>query len=279
MAAFIIRELTAKAPVVDLRMFRDPTFASGTFIGAIVFAMLMGSMLLLPVFTQELMHYSATKSGIVLIPRTIAMMIASPFVGRLYNKISPALLVAFGIVMSCVGSWMMADISLQTPDSELVLPLAITGAGLAFFFVPLTTAALSSVPRHELAGAAGVNSFVRQIGASIGLSVFATLFTRYATTASSGLSQNVTVLRPEVAVQYQQMKMQLMSRGLSGDIAGALTSKIMAGRAALQGTVIGFDKTFILQIIAFLAVLPLLMFLRVPRAQPGEKVHVEISAE
>ena len=87
------------------------------------------------------------------------------------------------------------------------------------------------------------------------------------------------MLRPEVAAQYAQMKMQLMSRGMSGDIAGALASKIMAGRVALQGTVIGFDKTFVLQIIAFLAVLPLLVFLRVPRAVPGEKVHVEISAE
>ncbi|HSD88293.1 MAG TPA: DHA2 family efflux MFS transporter permease subunit [Kofleriaceae bacterium] len=277
MAAFIIRELTATAPVVDLRMFRDPTFASGTFIGSIVFAMLMGSMLLLPVFTQELMHYSATQSGIVLIPRTLAMMVASPFVGRLYNKMSPAVLVCFGILMTALGSWMMADISLQTSTSGLIVPLAVTGVGFAFLFVPLTTAALSNVPRHELAGAAGVNSFVRQIGASIGLSVFATLFVQFSTTATTGLAANVSTLRPEVAAQYAQMKMALVSRGFSSDMAGALASKSFFGRAALQGTVIGFDKTFVLQVIAFLAVIPLLLFLRVERTKA--KAHVELPVE
>src|SRR3954471_13475021 len=94
--AFVIRELTATAPVIDLRMFRDPTFASGTLIAGVVFAMLMGSMFLLPVFTQELMRFSPTQSGILLLPRTIAMMIASPFVGRLYNSVRPSWLVAFG---------------------------------------------------------------------------------------------------------------------------------------------------------------------------------------
>ena len=63
-------------------MFRDATFASGTFIAGVVFAMLMGSMFLLPVFTQEMMRFSATQSGIVLLPRTIAMMVAAPIVGR-----------------------------------------------------------------------------------------------------------------------------------------------------------------------------------------------------
>jgi DHA2 family multidrug resistance protein len=277
LAAFIIRELTAVAPVVDLRMFRDPTFASGTFVSGIVFAMLMGSMFLLPVFTQELMHYSATQSGVLLLPRTLAMMVASPFVGRLYNKLSPALLVAFGMVMTALGCWMQADIALNTAASDLFMPLAITGVGFAFLFVPLTTAALSHVPRHQLAGAAGVNSFIRQVGGSIGLSVFATLFTRFSLNATAGLANNVTVLRPEVASQFWATRAAMLARGFDLNTATALAQKTLAGRATLQGTVIGFDKTFILQTIAFLVVLPVLLFLRVKRTE--EKAHVELSVE
>lgn len=276
-AAFTIRELTATSPVVNLKLFRDPTFASGTVIGSIVFGMLMGSMLLLPVFTQELMHYTATQSGIVLIPRTLFMMVASPFVGKLYNKINPPLLVGFGMVLTALGSWMMATITLDTASTSLIMPLGITGVGFAFLFVPLTTAALANVPRQDLASAAGVNSFVRQIGASIGLSVFATLFTNYATSASANLSNNVSMLRPEVMSQFMSTRAGLIAHGLSPDIAGAFVQKMFAGRAMLQGTVVGFDKTFILQVIAFLAVIPLLIFLRVPRT--GEKAHVELSVE
>ncbi|HEY5943897.1 MAG TPA: DHA2 family efflux MFS transporter permease subunit [Kofleriaceae bacterium] len=261
-AAFIIRELTATAPVVDLRMFRDPTFASGTAIAGLVFAMLMGSMFLLPVFTQEMLHFNATQSGIVLLPRTIAMMIASPFVGKLYNRTNPAFLVGAGLLMTALGCWMQADITLQTSTEDLFWPLAITGAGFAFLFVPLTTAALSNVPRANLAGAAGVNSFVRQVGGSIGLSLFATLFTNFSSHASVGLASAVTVLRPEVQAQLD---------------AGLLTARSAVGRVALEGVVIGFDKTFILQTIAFVVVLPLLVFLRVRRqAAPA---HVELPAE
>jgi DHA2 family multidrug resistance protein len=277
LAAFIIRELTAVAPVVNLRMFRDPTFASGTAISGIVFAMLMGSMFLLPVFTQELMHFSATQSGVLLLPRTLAMMVASPFVGKLYNKTRPAYLVGAGLLMTALGCWLQADINLGTSSSDLLWPLALTGVGFAFLFVPLTTAALSNIPRAELAGAAGVNSFVRQIGGSIGLSIFATLFTRFSAQAAAGLASNVTLLRPEVAAQAFMTKASLIARGFSPDIAGVMTQKMFAGRAVLQGTVIGFDKTFVLQTIAFVVVLPLLLFLRVKRTEAP--AHVEMPSE
>ena len=277
LCAFVIRELTATAPVVDLRMFRDPTFASGTFVAGIVFAMLMGSMFLLPVFTQELMKFSATQSGIVLLPRTIAMMIASPVVGRLYNQVRPAWLVAFGLLMTALGCWMQADINLMTSTGDLLWPLAITGIGFAFLFVPLTTAALSNIPRHELAGAAGVNSFVRQVGGSIGLSIFANLFSSYSSRASAGLAQNVSLLRPEIAAQVAGMRASMIAHGFGPDLAGAMTQKALAGRVLMQGTVLGFDKTFILQAIAFIVVIPLLLFLRVKRSET--KAHVELSME
>ena len=131
--------------------------------------------------------------------------------------------------------------------------------------------------RAELAGAAGVNSFVRQVGGSIGLSIFATLFTRYSTQATAGLATAVTTLRPEVAQMAAATRAQMIARGLGPDAATALTQKTFAGRALLQGTVLGFDKTFVLQTIAFLLVLPLLLFLRVKRT--GEKAHVELSVE
>ena len=265
------------APVVDIRMFRDPTFASGTAISGIVFAMLMGSMFLLPVFTQELMHFTATQSGVILLPRTIAMMIASPIVGKLYNSVKPAYLCAFGLLATALGCWLQATINLGTASSDLLVPLAITGVGFAFLFVPMTTAALSNVPRASLAGAAGVNSFVRQICGSIGLSIFATLFSRYSSQASAGIANNVSLLRPEVAAQAQAMKLQLMARGFSADVSTALMTKQFGGRAMLQGTVIGFDKTFVLQTIAFVVVLPLLFFLRVKRTE--EKAHVEMTME
>jgi MFS transporter, DHA2 family, multidrug resistance protein len=275
----VIRELTATAPAIDLRMFRDPTFASGTAIAAVVFAMLTGSLFLLPVFTQELMRFTATQAGVVLLPRTIAMMIASPIVGRLYNRFRPSLLVGFGLAMAALGCWLQSDINLQTSTADLRLPLAITGVGFAFLFVPLITAALSNIPRHEMAGAAGVNSFVRQVGGSIGLTIFANLFTTYSRVASQGLAQGVTALRPEVADRVLGLKAALVARGASVEFANVVSERGLSGRVLVQGAVIGFDKTFILQTIAFVVVMPLLLFLRVKRTKAAQGPAPESARE
>jgi DHA2 family multidrug resistance protein len=157
------------------------------------------------------------------------------------------------------------------------MPLALTGIGFAFLFVPLTTAALSNVPRDKLAAAAGVNSFVRQIFGSIGLSIVANLFSNFSKEATAGLASNVTVLRPEVAAELAATRAGMLAHNMSPDMATAMAQQSFAGRAALQGTVMGFDKTFILQTITFLVVLPLLYFLRVRSSE--KPAHIDMSME
>ena len=277
LVAFVIRELTATAPVVNLRLFKDPTFASSTLIAFIMFGMLMGSMFLLPVFAQESLHYTATLSGIVLMPRTLAMMAVSPIVGRLYNSVQPAIIVGVGVVLFAIGSWQLSHITLLTSATEMIFPLVVTGAAFACLFVPLTTAALSKVERHLMADAAGLNSFVRQVGGSIGLTIFATMFTNYAIEAYSGLSAHITVLRPEVAADLVRMKYMMMSLHVPSDAVMGVIMRFLGFRVFEQATVLSFDRVFLLQGILFFLVLPLLFFLRVPRH--GAPVHVELPAE
>jgi DHA2 family multidrug resistance protein len=262
--AFVIRELTATAPVVNLRLFKDSTFAAATFAAFVMFGMLMGSMFLLPVFAQESLHYTPTLSGIVLMPRTLAMMAVSPIVGRMYNRVQPAVIIGVGVLLFVLGSWQLSHITLDTSPSDMVIPLVVTGAAFALLFVPLTTAALSKIERHYMADAAGLNSFVRQIGGSIGLTIFATMFTNYALEANVALSAHVTPLRPEVVAQLAHLPPQLAPR-------------IVAGKMFAQATVLSFDRLFLLQGLLFFGVLPLLFLIRVPRhAAP---VHVEMPAE
>jgi DHA2 family multidrug resistance protein len=275
--AFVIRELTAVAPVVNLRMFKDATFASSTIIAFIMYGMLMGSMFLLPVFAQESLGYTATLSGIVLMPRTLAMMAVSPIIGRIYNHIQPAFIVGFGVLMFMLGSYMLSTITLDTGSRDMVLPLIVTGIAFACLFVPLTTAALSRIPRHQMADAAGLNSFVRQVGGSVGLTIFATLFTNYATEARAALSSHVTMLRPEVAAQFSGMRAAAMAHGMNGTSAGMAAARMIGARIYAQAQVLSFDRIFIFQGVLFVCVIPLLFFLRVPRE--GGPVHVEISAE
>jgi DHA2 family multidrug resistance protein len=281
LCAFIIRELTATAPVVNLRVFGDKTFASATAIGGVMYAMLMGSMFLLPVFMQEVLGFDATQSGITLMPRTIAMMVVTPFIGKLYNHIPPAVTVGLGAVLFVLGSYQLSHITLESGSIDIVIPLIVTGFGFACLFIPLTTAALTFVPRPELADAAGLSSFVRQIGGSFGLTIFATLLSNYSKRAVASVSWNVTDLRPEIVARLAQMAHGFQARGMGAMDAKQTALRAMAGRVGLQGTVLGFEKTFLVQGVAFIAVLPLLFFLRVGKksTKSESETHVELSME
>ncbi len=275
--AFVIRELTAKAPVVNLRLFKDATFTSATLIAFLMFGMLMGSMFLLPVFTQESLGYTATLSGIVLLPRTLAMMAVSPIVGRLYNKVQPRIIVGAGVLLFGLGSYQLSQLSLDTSAGDLVVPLLITGAAFACLFVPLTTAALGEVDRHQMADAAGLNSFVRQIGGSIGLTIFATLFTNYTFEAAHGIAPHLSMLRPEVAARVGGLHHAITSHGIDSASASAITGRVIGGTMFRQATVLSFNRVFILQGLLFLAVIPILYFLKVRRGgKPAEKVHIDL---
>jgi MFS transporter, DHA2 family, multidrug resistance protein len=278
-AAFVIRELTAKVPAVNLALFKDPVFLSGTLIGSIMFAMLMANLFLLPVFMQELLGFDATQSGLSLMPRTLIMMIATPVVGRLYNKVSPRVMIGIGVVAFTVGSVMMSHFTLSTGTAQIVHALLWQGVGFACLFVPLTTVALSRIPRTKLTDATGLNSLLRQIGGSVGLAIFATLLSRYATIAKAALAAHVTPYSPEAMGSLGQITQGLASRGLDPATAAQAAPAALLGTVARQAMVLSFEKVFLLGGICFLAILPLLLFLKVDRsAEQGHKpeVHLEM---
>ncbi len=155
--AFVLHELTAPAPVVDLSLFKNQVFTSGTLIGAVMFAMLMAQTFLLPLFMQEMLGFTATQSGLALMPRSLAMMVTMPIVGRLYNRVSPRLFITFGIVLFAVTAYEMSHYTLNTGMRDVVFVLLLQGAAFACLFIPLTTAALSSIPRFKMADATTSN--------------------------------------------------------------------------------------------------------------------------
>jgi DHA2 family multidrug resistance protein len=276
LVGFVWRELVAPAPAVNLRLFKDPVFTSGTLVGAVMFAMLMASMFLLPLFMQELLGFTATQSGFALMPRVLVMMAATPIVGRIYNHVSPRLLVGIGIVLVSLGSFNLGHVTLNTTSPGIVSAILIQGAGFSFLFVPLTTTALSRIPRTKLTDATGLNSLFRQIGGSVGLAVFATLLSRWQVHARHALGAHVTPENPLVAERLAQLQAGLAARGgFDPTSAKAAALAALNGQVTQQAAVLSFEKVFLLCGVLFLCVLPLLLFLKHDR-RAGTKPHVEM---
>ena len=276
LALFIVRELSAKVPAVDVRLFKEPVFLSGTLIGGLMFAMLFSLTFLLPVFMQEVLGFTATQSGLALMPRTLIMMLITPIVGRFYNKVSPRLVVGIGVILFVISAYQMSHYTLETSSSGIIAALLIQGAGFSCLFVPLTTVAISNIPRNKIADATGSNSLVRQIGGSVGVAIFATLQGRAVVAARHGLVAHMNPGRPEVIGRLMSTQSMFTARGgLDATSARSGASAMLDFMVTRQATVLSFEKMFLLAGIVFLLILPLLFFLKTG-GQPAPKVDVHL---
>ena len=274
--ALVIRELSARVPAVDFSLFRDVVFASGTLIGAVMFAMLMAVTFLLPLFMQILLGFTATQSGIALMPRSLTMLVVMPIVGRMYNKVSPRLVVGFGIVLFAYTAWQMGHYTLATSRNDVMQVLIIQGVAFSCLFIPLTTMALSTIPRHRLSDATGLNSLLRQTGGSMGLAVFATLLTRFSTRARADLLPHFSMSSPAMAARMGGIQRMLQARGLDVMSAQHTAAAMIDGQLRRQAMMISFEKLFYLSGILFLCVLPLVFFLKMPERPEELDVHMEM---
>ena len=192
------------------------------------------------------------------------MMVAVPIVGRLYNRLSPRLLIAVGIAFIAAGSLDQSRLTLQSSARDVVIALGIQGVGFACLFVPLTTVALSNIPRHQLSDATGLNSLLRQIGGAIGLATFVTLLEDFGNDARVAVASHVTELAPAAAERLELLTRGFIHAGLDRASSHAAALLSISGTVARQALVLAFDKVFLISGFMFLAVMPQLFFLERP---------------
>ncbi|GAA0338405.1 DHA2 family efflux MFS transporter permease subunit [Actinoallomurus spadix] len=168
-AGFVVRGLTARHPLIDLRLFRRRAFATAA--GSLVFftCAYFGSMLLLPLYYQVVRGQSATASGLLGIPQVLATGITMQIAGRLIDRVSPRRLVPAGITLASAGFLVFtAQVHAGTPYWHLVLPLAVTGVGVGMTIMPAMTAATRNVPNAEVPGASTALNITQQVSAALG---------------------------------------------------------------------------------------------------------------
>jgi len=275
--AFVFRELTAPVPAVNLRLFKDRTFASGTIVSALIFAVMMSGMFLLPLFMQELLGFTATQSGIALMPRTLAMLVCMPIVGRIYNRFPPWVLAVLGLMGMGYGQYMLGGLTLQSTSINVVSAIILQGVGMSLIMVPMQTVVLSTIPRHQLPDATGLSSLMRQLGGSVGLAIFATMLSRYGVQIRSTLSAHVIAERPVVLTRLAELQGGLQARGIDSGNARELALRMLGGSVAREAMMMSFEKLFVVGAMAFVVVLPLLLLLRAPKvAAIAPLPHVEM---
>lgn len=173
LVAFTIWELHTRNAVVHFRLFRYRTFATGTSLSLLLFFSLYGSIVLLPLFMQELLGFPAITAGVWNSPRGIATLVMMPIAGYLIGKRwDMRALLSAGLAVSGIGAYMFSYLNLNAGPWNFVWPQVVMGAGLSFMFVPLATITVDPIPQEEMGYATSLIALARNLGAGIGISAF-----------------------------------------------------------------------------------------------------------
>ncbi len=176
--AFVFHALRAKYPLLDLRLHRKPTFSSAAFTMFCLGAALFGAMILMPLYWQEIRHYSVIDTGLLTGPQGLGMAIAMPFAGKWAEKHGGGPVALFGVILTTLASIPFGLIGAHTAVSGLVGAMVIRGAGIGFAFMPAMTAAFAALERDELSHATPQLNVLQRVGGSIGVAVLAVVLQR-----------------------------------------------------------------------------------------------------
>lgn len=254
--AFFMRGWNNSKNIVDLSLLKDRNFLAGLLAITAYGVTLFGTIALLPLLTQRLMGYPAMTAGMLFIPRAIASAIALAVTGNyLMRWIDPRILVAAGIVLSAIGTIMMAGLSLEADAWAIASPGILAGIGMGLFFVPLTAVAFGSVHPSRLDEAAGLYALMRGIGSSIGIAVVSWLFVRQGQVHWDNLISHVNPFNPAVPPY-------LSAHGLDVQSPSALPA--VALEIGRQAQMLAFiDLFWFIGIVTF-AILPLVLMMKKP---------------
>jgi MFS transporter, DHA2 family, multidrug resistance protein len=175
---FLFTELTIEHPLIELRLLKNFNFGVTNAILFIFGLGMFGSTFLLPLYLQNSLGYTALQAGAVFLPMGIMQAVTSPIAGYLSDKVNPKIPAVIGLALLALSLLLNTSLSLFTEHAQIMLPLYIRGFAMGLVFTPLSTLALSEIPRHKIAQASGLFNVLRQLGGSFGVALMGALLTR-----------------------------------------------------------------------------------------------------
>lgn len=172
---FILRQLNLKEPILEFRVFKYGVFTMATSLGMIVFASMIGTTVILPLFMQTMLGFSAFHSGLMLLPGAIVMGVMNPVTGTLFDKYGAKWLLLTGFVILTITTFVFANLTEETTFAYLATLNAIRMFGISMVMMPSTTLGLNELPNRLISHGTAMNNTFRQMSGSIGTAVLVTV--------------------------------------------------------------------------------------------------------
>jgi DHA2 family multidrug resistance protein len=247
---FLIWELNEEHPVVDLRLFAGRNFAIGTLCLGLAYGVFFANVVILPLWLQTQLSYTATDAGLVMAPVGFLAILLTPVVGRLVGHFDQRYIATFSFLMFALISYMRSRFNAQVDMGTLIIPTILQGAAIAGFFIPLVSITLSGLPPEKIPSASGLSNFARITAGAFGTSLSTTLWEDRATMHHAHLVEGVNA----GSLASAQTLSSLKASGLDATQGLAMLDRLIN----VQAYVLSADDVFYASAAIFLLLIPLL---------------------
>ena len=259
--AWLIWELTDRVPIVDLSLFKSRSFAIGTVALCLGYAIFFGNVVLMPLWLQEQIGYTATWAGLVAAPSGVVAVLMSPIAGRLTARVDTRWLATAAFLFFAISYFMRAHFTADASFLAFVLPQLVLGMAMGVFFVSMLSISFDRLPPQKVPAASGLSNFLRIVGGGFATSLITTFWDRREALHQSRLAELATPFDPAFA----QSMSQLQGLGLSDQAAAGLITRGMIG----QGYLLSSLDLFYLSGWLALALIPLCWLVARPAGSGG----------
>jgi MFS transporter, DHA2 family, multidrug resistance protein len=268
--AFIIYEFFVKHPILDLRVFRDRSYAVGVFMMTTIGFVLYGSLVLLPIILQTLLGYPSLQAGIAMAPRGFGSLLCMPIVGLTMNRVGARKYLVAGIALCALTLFWFGELNLSAGYWDFFWPQFVQGISMSFLFVPMTTIAMDAIPREEMGNATSIFNLMRNIGGSIGIATAATMLERNRQLYTNVLGAHINPYALQTQQMLNQARSAMMAAGADPASAAQKAQAMIFGVVQRQATMLSFINVFRLFGALFLILVPFIWLTKPPRTKKAE---------
>jgi DHA2 family multidrug resistance protein len=270
---FVAWEWVRNDPIVDLQLFKNPAFAAANVLMFMLGFILLGTTVLLPLYVQSLMGYTAVEAGLLLSPGGLIIMLLMPLVGQLTGRVDPRWLVGFGFVILGIAMLTLTGVDTETNFQTIMWIRILQGSGMAFLFIPINTVAFSTIPVTKSSNASAIINMSRNIGGSFGISFATTLLIRQAQFHQNVLVRHINPFNPNLQA-YLAKAHSAFAHGIqagsssTGEAMGFLYRNLLQ-----QSSMLAYIDDFRVMGVISLAMIPLVFLLRQKKgAKPAHPI-------
>ncbi len=259
---FVWRELRAKEPMVDLRIFRARNLSVGTAMIFLTSVLIYGLGLLTPQFLQQLMGYTSLSAGIATAPLGLGAVASMVLVGILAAKVDARAIAIFGLSLFAVAAFLLSRLTLSITPWTVFWPLVLAGSAMGFIFVPANVAGTAPLRRDQIGSATGSMNLMRNVGGSVGIAMVSTFIARQSQVHQTILSGHLTSCDPQLLQRlHGPARFLLMDAvGAANSMGAALT--VLYRMLQQQAYLLAFSDVFQGLAMLSLGSIVLVLFLR-----------------